>query len=98
MSNGREYDSAMECGFCQGRPVGNAAAWHTLGVPKYAPCPRCGVQHPDTEVPPMDARTRALENERNARAKRVANILDALAAAELVVIYDRDDEEVDADE
>lgn len=30
------------CGFCHGRPVGNAARWTSLGAPEYAPCPRCG--------------------------------------------------------
>jgi hypothetical protein len=30
------------CGFCQGKPVLNAAAWTTWGAPHYVPCPRCG--------------------------------------------------------
>jgi hypothetical protein len=31
------------CGFCQGKPVGNAARWSgdTTG-PDFLPCPRCG--------------------------------------------------------
>jgi hypothetical protein len=41
----REWVERMardECGFCHGKPVINAASWFTLGVDRYAPCPRCG--------------------------------------------------------
>lgn len=38
------------CGFCQGRPVGNAATW-VDGKPRpAAPCPRCGVVTPYSET------------------------------------------------
>jgi hypothetical protein len=30
------------CGFCQGKPVRNAATWSDPTAPLYAPCPRCG--------------------------------------------------------
>jgi rubredoxin len=39
-----------ECGFCKGKPVHNAAAWTSLGVPRYAACPRCGVLREPEEV------------------------------------------------
>jgi hypothetical protein len=38
------------CGFCQGKPVGNAATW-VDGKPRLAaPCPRCGVVTPYPEA------------------------------------------------
>lgn len=30
------------CSFCDGQPVGNAAAWFDEDAPPTAPCPRCG--------------------------------------------------------
>jgi hypothetical protein len=30
------------CGFCKGKPVGNAARWIDKDAPPTAPCPRCG--------------------------------------------------------
>lgn len=40
-----DFKGFKECGFCHGKPVGNAARWTSLNAPKYAPCPRCGVEH-----------------------------------------------------
>lgn len=34
---------AEACGFCQGRPVGDAASWLDGRPRPPAPCPRCGV-------------------------------------------------------
>jgi hypothetical protein len=31
-----------ECGFCHGKPVGNAATWQDGKPRPPAPCPRCG--------------------------------------------------------
>lgn len=30
------------CGFCHGKPVGNAGKWVGSDGPEYLPCPRCG--------------------------------------------------------
>lgn len=33
------------CSFCDGKPVGNAAAWFDESASPTAPCPRCGETH-----------------------------------------------------
>lgn len=35
-----------ECGFCHGKPVGDAATWLDGKPRPSAPCPRCGVTTP----------------------------------------------------
>lgn len=37
-----DRDERKPCGFCKGKPVGDAASWAD-GIPRRpAPCPRCG--------------------------------------------------------
>jgi DNA-directed RNA polymerase subunit RPC12/RpoP len=38
------YPIGRDCGFCEGGPVGNAAAWIDGKAHPPAECPRCGVR------------------------------------------------------
>ncbi len=44
-------DSSSVCGFCQGKPVINAAVWWSDRETEYLPCPRCGEVNEPNENP-----------------------------------------------
>jgi hypothetical protein len=35
------------CDYCKGKPVLNGLAWVDLSAPRFAPCPRCGLEWDD---------------------------------------------------